>query len=382
MTPRERMLTAYRNQEPDYVPVSPELWYDIPLQISRVPFEDICLGNYPLWKIQLAAHEYFGTDAWIVPFPGRSAAAPEPEVKSRHIDEKTLEIEYVFPTSKGPLRRVTRNNDVYYDWAIEHPVKNLRRDMPKYEEVVLADPTQCDFSEMTDALAGVGDKGLVTPFVGKLFFDFIASAVEGESTQAIYEFNDHQDFLKELHVRYIRHMETMADVIIRATRPKVIFVENGYSSVGIISPAMYREWDKPVIEAVSKVAKAHGVLLHVHQHGPAMNVLQDLVEAGVDLIDPLERPRSGDVTDLAAVKRQYGGRVALRGNMHSHDVLLRGTPADVERQVKECIRSAGSGGGYILATGDGAIVGTPLENIHAMLQAGRKWGRYPLELSK
>jgi uroporphyrinogen decarboxylase len=374
------MFTAYRNQQPDCVPISPELWYDIPLTISRVPFEDVCLGNCPLWRIQLTAHEYFGTDAWIVPFPGRSAAVPEPRIKSRQIDNKTMEIEYVYETSRGPLRRVTRNTDVYYDWAIERPVKDLRVDMPKHEEVVLADPTQCDLSEITDALAGVGDKGLVTPFIGKLFFDFIASAREGESTQAIYDFSDHRDYLKDLHARYVRHMETMAETIIRATHPAVVFVENGYSSIGIISPAMYREWDKPVIEAVSRVAKAHGVLLHVHQHGPSMSVLQDLIEAGVDLVDPLERPRSGDVVDLAAVKMRYGGKIALRGNLHSHDVLLRGTPADVEHQVRECIRSAGPGGGYILATGDGAIVGTPLENLHAMVEAGQKWGRYPLEL--
>jgi uroporphyrinogen decarboxylase len=68
--------------------------------------------------------------------------------------------------------------------------------------------------------------------------------------------------------------------------------------------------------------------------------------------------------------------MALRGNIHPHEVLLRGTPADVDRQVRECIQAAAPGGGFILATGDGAILGTPFENIEAMVEAGRKYGTY------
>jgi uroporphyrinogen-III decarboxylase len=376
MTSHERLLTAYRNQQPDCVPVSPELWYDIPLKISGIPFEDICLGNYPLWKIQLQAHEYFGSDAWIVPFPGQSSAGPNVTTSHRYIDDGVLEIEYVFHTSGGELHRVTRNTDSYFDWAIEHPVKDFERDMSLYEEVVLADPWQVDFTDIADAISGTGEKGIVTAFVGKLFFDLIASAREGESTQAIYDLIDYRDYLKELQVRYIRYMEEMSRAIITKTKPDVIFVENGYSSIGIISPVLYREWDKPVIEAVSRIAKEYGVLLHVHQHGPSLPVLPDLIEAGVDLVDPLERPLSGDVEDLAVVKKLYGNKIALRGNMHSHDVLLRGSPEDVRRQVKECIEAAGAGGGYILATGDGTIIGTPFENIEAMIKAGREYGLY------
>ena len=83
MTSRQRMLTAYRNQQPDVVPVSPELWYDIPLVIAGVPFEEVCLGRYPVWTFQLQAHAFFGSDAWIVPFPGPSAAGPAPRVLMR-----------------------------------------------------------------------------------------------------------------------------------------------------------------------------------------------------------------------------------------------------------------------------------------------------------
>lgn len=376
MTSRERMLAAYRNQIADRVPVSPELWYDIPLEVTGVPFEDVCLGSVPLWKVQIDCHRRFGTDGWIVAFPGPSPAAPQPTTRTRRIETEVLEIEQVWTTSHGEITRVTRNTPAYYDWAIRSPVQDMRRDMPAWIECALPDPAGCDLGDVRACLEGTGEDGLVTVFVGKLFFDFVASAREGGSTQAVYDFCDDPAYLRGLHEIYLDYMKKMARRLAGGTSAQVLFIENGYSSLGAVSPQMYRTWDIPIVRAVAEVAHEHGKLLHVHQHGPCLPLLEDLVQAGVDLVDPLERPGSGDVTDLAAVKRRYGGRIALRGNLHSHDVLLRGSVRDVELQVRECIEAAAPGGGYILATGDGAIRGTPHENIEAMVRAGEMYGRY------
>lgn len=376
MTSRERMQAAYERRQPDRVPISPELWYDIPLALTGVPFEEVALGAHPLWKVQLAAHRRFGTDAWIVGFPGPSAAAPPAETTTVRIAEAELEIRTRWRTSRGALVRRTRNTPAYYDWAIESPVKDLRRDLEPWCEVALADPRASDLSDLRAAIEGTGEAGLVTAFVGKLFFDFVASAREGGSTQAVFDFTDDPRYLAGVHDRYVAWMTGMAETILERTAARVLFVENGYASLGIESPALYRRWDLPVVAAVARVAHARGALLHVHQHGPSRAVLGDLADAGVDLVDPLERPPAGDVADLAAVKREHGGRLALRGNIHAHEVLLRGRPADVERQVRECIEAAAAGGGYILATGDGAILGTPFENIEAMVAAGIRWGGY------
>lgn len=371
------MLAAYANGQPDTVPVSPELWYDIPLAVTGASFEDVCLGIRPLWEIQLAAHRHYGTDAWIVAFPGPSRAAPPPAVANRRIDAGTLEIVYRWDTPAGPLVRRTRSTPGYYDWAVESPVKRLRAEMPAWADVALPDPRGCDFADVRAAIEATGEDGLVTAFVGKLFFDFVAGAREGGPERAVYDFADERSCLAELHGRYVRWMADMARAILEQTPARVLFVENGYATLGIVSPAMYRAWELPVVAAVAAAAHERGALLHVHQHGPSLAVIGDLADAGVDLVDPLERPPSGDVADLALVKRRHGRRIALRGNIHSHDVLLRGRPADVEAQVRECIDAAAGGGGYILATGDGAILGTPDENIRAMVAAGRRYGRYP-----
>ena len=65
------------------------------------------------------------------------------------------------------------------------------------------------------------------------------------------------------------------------------------SGVPIVSPAIYREWDKPVLAAVSAVCHRHGVPLHLHQHGWTVVLLGDLIEAGVDIVPRCSnRPRA------------------------------------------------------------------------------------------
>ena len=101
-----------------------------------------------------------------------------------------------------------------------------------------------------------------------------------------------------------------------------------------------------------------------------------IADAGVDLVDPFERQPSGDTPALSLIKSLYGGKLAIRGNMHAHETLLRGRPDDVEREARECIEATAEGGGFILASGDGVIAGTPFENIFRMVEAGEKYGRY------
>jgi uroporphyrinogen decarboxylase len=103
-------------------------------------------------------------------------------------------------------------------------------------------------------------------------------------------------------------------------------------------------------------------------------ILPDIARTGLSILCPLERAPGGDV-DLAEVKRLYGDRLCLKGNVET-SLLLSGTPEQVAAQVRECIRAAGGDGGYILGTGDQVARDTPFENIHALVEAGLTYGRY------
>ena len=84
--------------------------------------------------------------------------------------------------------------------------------------------------------------------------------------------------------------------------------------------------------------------------------------------------------DIAAVKRQYGDRLALLGNLDLGYTMTRGTPAEVRQAVRELMRDVAPGGGYLLGSANSITNYVPLENFRAMLAAGREFGRYPISL--
>jgi len=92
-------------------------------------------------------------------------------------------------------------------------------------------------------------------------------------------------------------------------------------------------------------------------------------------INPLEIRPMGDC-DLARVKREFGNKLSLMGNLHTTDIMLRGMPDDVRRASRDCIEVAAPGGGFVLSTGDQCGRDTPDENIFAMIETAREYGVY------
>lgn len=114
----------------------------------------------------------------------------------------------------------------------------------------------------------------------------------------------------------------------------------------------------------------------LHSCGKSRALVDMLVEeTDVNCINPLEVPPMGDV-DLAEVKRAHGRQIALMGNLHTTEVMLRGSPDLVRARAREAIRVAGPGGGFILSTGDQCGRDTPDANLFAFVEAAREFGRY------
>ena len=74
--------------------------------------------------------------------------------------------------------------------------------------------------------------------------------------------------------------------------------------------------------------------------------------------------------NLRELKRLYGHKLCLKGNVHTTDVMLRGTPADVERAVQAQLLAAHDGG-FIMSTGSPLTLDTPEENVHTFMRAAR-----------
>jgi uroporphyrinogen decarboxylase len=93
------------------------------------------------------------------------------------------------------------------------------------------------------------------------------------------------------------------------------------------------------------------------------------------VIDPLEIPPMGDC-DLAEIKHLYGDKIVLKGNLHTTNVMLRGTVDTVVSASRKAIDDAADGGRFILSTGDQCGRDTPDDNLFAMIDTARTYGRY------
>jgi len=135
----------------------------------------------------------------------------------------------------------------------------------------------------------------------------------------------------------------------------------------LFSPKIYRDLVKPkhrrMIQAIKSGAD---VKVHYHTCGSAYDLIGDLIDIGVDALNPLQV--SARKMDPARLKEEFGNRLAFWGGMDTHRVLPFGSPGEVRKEVRKMIDLMGKGGGYILATVHNIQAEVPPENIVAMFE--------------
>jgi len=146
----------------------------------------------------------------------------------------------------------------------------------------------------------------------------------------------------------------------------------------LMSPAMYRRILKPIhAEYIAYIRERTTAKVFFHTDGDVFDLLDDLVEIGVDIVNPIQTS-AGRMSDLTGLKARYGDRVSFCGAIDTKRVLPTGTPSDVRAEVGRVIRELGPGGGYLVAAVHTIMEDVPAENILAMVDAAQELGRYPL----
>jgi uroporphyrinogen decarboxylase len=142
----------------------------------------------------------------------------------------------------------------------------------------------------------------------------------------------------------------------------------------LISPAHFREFVLPYNTRLVQRAHALGLKVMRHSDGNLWPILEDLIGAGYDALNPLE-PQAG--MDLERLKGACGDRICLVGNIDCQELLCTGTAGQVEEAVRRAIAAAAPGGGYILSESNSLHPGVDPANCMAMFAAAKKYGRYP-----
>lgn len=156
MTPKERITTAFRNEKPDRVPVSPELWDVIPIRVSGRPWYELSATSYgklPLWKAQLDAYRFFGCEAWIPIEPGPSERQKRMvQAHSSLVSDDLIQTDLTYRSARGTLHEVRHSCYDYDLWSVDPPVRDLFRDFPIIDEDFFDDPAALDFDGVASRL--------------------------------------------------------------------------------------------------------------------------------------------------------------------------------------------------------------------------------------
>jgi len=135
----------------------------------------------------------------------------------------------------------------------------------------------------------------------------------------------------------------------------------------MMSPECWRENIKPHLERIFRFGKSRDLWVAYHSCGSIRDIIPDLIEAGLDVLNPLQGNCPGMAP--AELKKEFGDHLVFMGGIDTQNLLPNGTVQEVRREVGRLLELMSSGGGYILAASHTVAPETPLDNIFAMYSA-------------
>lgn len=373
MKPRERVLRALNIQEPDRVPadlggmntgIEADAYEDLkrhlgisgPTMVSArahaVPAEEVLqrfnidtryVYPYRLKQWNSEAISNSSTDEWGVKWARPESSYYFDIVHSPLSDASLADLErYAFPTRDD------------YDWQpdLEEKARFL------YEETdyaVVANALDVGLFERTWFIRGfeqfMVDLVLDQEFAGALLEKVLESKL------------DALDYYLGKVGKYI-HVIMLGDDLAMQDGP-------------LFSLDLYRRLIKPRQKEINDLVRSKtDAKIFFHCCGSAYPFIEDFLEIGVDILNPVQVSAAN--MDTANLKRQFGSQIVFwGGGCDTQHVLQFGSPADVDREVKQRINDLAPGGGFVFNQVHCIQPDVPPENICAMYDAMKKYGVYP-----
>mgnify|MGYP006286605563 CR=1 FL=1 len=402
MTSRERVTAAVDHREPDQVPIDfgghrssgimalgykklreylglpkkPIKIYDMIQQLAVV--DNDVLDRFGVDTIEMGRG--FALDdkdwkEWTMP-DGTEVLIPS------YVDVEKKDGSWVLKAPSGIDSGVQREGMIYFD-QIYWPYKDGVPEEFSGINEALADvmwsvpsPPNLEKTSAEEAAAGAKklrestDRYIVFLFGGNLLeiSSFLCSIPEFMMLMAAEPDKTHKllDALVEIHKKNI-------DTFVPAVAPyidNILFGDDlGMQSGPQISPDMYREYFKPRHEELWKYAKkVSGKTVQLHSCGGLRPLLNDLIDAGLDAVNPVQISSAG--MDAAELKQEFGDRLCLwGGGCDTQHVLPNGTPEEVRSHVLKQCEILQPGGGFVFQQVHNIMANVPPENIVTMFDA-------------
>jgi uroporphyrinogen decarboxylase len=144
------------------------------------------------------------------------------------------------------------------------------------------------------------------------------------------------------------------------------------------SPEMFRKVFKPrIARLIGAMKKKTNAKCAYHCCGSVRWAIPDLLEAGVDILHPLQPSAEGN-GDTSGLKSEFGKKLGFHGGTNNQG-LFHGDPNVLEIDTLKRLRELAPGGGYIFSSGHNIQANMPASNIRLLFSLGRDYGRYPID---
>jgi len=340
MTSRERVTTALRGEKPDRVPYC-ELGVDRSLAYSLLDWQ-----GPPTQRANLEANTFTAEEA--------VALADRLE-----LDNLTYVLRAPVYVDKVP----GRDGRLFYGRGQLQTWQDLDR-------MALPDPTQDSmYEEAATFVEAKGDRDLWLVTRMGIFPTTLGMGFEAFS-HALYE---DAALVETILDRYVDWSCEVAKHVMRMGFDVYVTTDDmAHKSGTFFSPRVFRDLVMPRYRRLREHVTLPWI---IHSDGNLRAFVDDLLSLGIAGLHPNEK----GAMDIQEMKRDYGDRVCLLGNVDLN-ILSMGTPQDVEAEVRDLIREVAPGGGYILTSGNSLAGYVKPENALALSRAAQKYGAYPIRV--
>jgi hypothetical protein len=243
------------------------------------------------------------------------------------------------------LRRVSTVGEPGYvlEYFIKEPADVRKLLSAPYE------PYPFDPKEYLDMDAAVGDRGIA--LLGLPHPGLQIAVACGSETFALLTM-DEPELLDEAVALYAaRSYSLLEDIISHGLKPVYGIIGPEILTPPLLNMDGFRRYEVAPTRKLYERIHESGGYVWMHCHGKVANLLDDFIEIGVDVLNPLEPPKNGDV-DMFEVAKKYGSRIGLEGNIEIQDILLA-SPDELRKLMEECVTAAASTGRFILCPSAG-----------------------------
>ena len=372
MTGRERILAALAHEQPDRVPID----------LAGTRDTTLVAEGYGRLK------EHFNVDAPIKLCNRmmRVAEVDESILKALDIDTRAVfpgapdqsaacDLGYNRYRDMWGVERVRPEGSYYYDQT-EFPLSGMES-ASDINTHTWPDPTDPGYTrglrERLDWIRGNTDAAAIltlpAPFV------HITQYLRGFEDWFI-DFAANTKFLDALFDRVLEITMEIArrELELVGQEVDIVFCADDLGSQDglLVSPDHYRRHIKPRHKKYfDQIRSMTSAKIGFHSCGSVVDVIDDLIEIGVDVLNPIQVTAVG--MDPLTLKKKYGDRLAFWGAMDTQHVLPNGTVGDVRCMVEERIEQMGKDGGYILSSCHNIQPDVPTDNVLAMFEHARTY---------